>query len=115
MICIYGMSLGKTDWKWWTEIGRWLLDGEKKLFIQVYADVNSAAELTHQKRFDLEDGIIDKFCDYSAYSPEERAIAEEKIHVMINPDMFRIKLKDKLQEENENNKVVNYEEVDLPL
>lgn len=91
IICIYGMSLGETDKKWWVEIGKWLLLKGKKLFIQVYTPLDSTIELTHQKAFELEDRIIDRFCDYSDFTPEERAIVESKITVLINPDMFNIR------------------------
>lgn len=91
VICIFGMSIGETDQRWWKEIGKWLLEKGKKLYIQVYARVYSSAELTHPKIFDIEDWTKDRFCLLAGYSPEDRAIAEGKIVVLINPDMFNIR------------------------
>lgn len=91
VICIFGMSIGETDLRWWEEIGKWLLEKGKKLYIQVYAKVNDFAELTHSKIFDIEDLTKDRFCLFAGYSPEECAIAKGKIVVLINPDMFNIR------------------------
>ena len=90
IICIYGMSLGETDKKWWITIMNWLLkDSKRQLIIFDYDK-----EFRESSQFDWtdkEDQIIDKFKSF--YENEELIENNRKrIHLSINNNIFSIDL-----------------------
>lgn len=92
IICVFGMSLGDTDKTWWKHIGEWLLKADRRLIIFAHKSNLSERELTHPKRFTLEDEIKDQFMDLAEISSTNRAIAEDRIYVYINSELFNINL-----------------------
>lgn len=91
IICIYGMSLGETDKSWWRAIGSWLMESDHMLIIYGYTGTPSF-ELTLQKKFDIEDAILDKFFTLADIDELKRPGLENKIAVVVNPDLFNINL-----------------------
>ena len=93
IICVFGMSIGETDETWWKKLGQWLMkdDSRQLIFIDV-EDGYSESQTTQSIR--IRDRIISRFCD-RAYIPEDkRDICEQRIHVALNTDIFKINLTD---------------------
>lgn len=92
IICIYGMSLGETDKTWWKLIGSWLRGNNRMLILYVHHDNDSQGVLTYQQQFVIQEKYIDEFLDVAEINGQERAVLENKIIVVINPDLFNINL-----------------------
>ena len=92
IICVYGMSLGDTDKKWWDKIIQWLAgDSSRDLVIFDY-DENYSTE-TQFDWLDKEDAIIERL---SAFCSDNRIKVENlrsRIHIAIHKNIFGIKLK----------------------
>ena len=105
IICIYGMSLGETDKKWWKLIGQWIRRLEHYLIIYYYDNNISSAELTLQQRFDIEDQVRERFLELAEIKTEDQASIVEKLLVCINANLFNmnlVELTNKKSARNEN-------------
>ena len=92
IICVFGMSLGDTDKTWWKLIGKWLVSSDHRLIIFGHNSELTVMELTHQRRFILEDELKDRFMDLAEISNSERAVIEDRIFVYINSSLFNTNL-----------------------
>ncbi len=92
IICIFGMSLGDTDKTWWKLIGQGLKAPDHRLIIFGHNSDFTGMELTHQKRFTLEDEIKDRFMDLAEIANADRSFIEDRIFVYINSSLFNINL-----------------------
>lgn len=92
IICLFGMSIGETDKKWWSYIGGWLRDSGHRLIVYDYKEVLSTEELTLQTRFLRENETKDKFMSSAGINENEKATIEDRIYVCINPTIFNIDL-----------------------
>lgn len=87
IICIFGMSLGKMDQQWWLSIAKWLQQNsshELVIFVKEESDyfVNIQILMREQTKF-FENGNI----------PENmRDQIVKQIHIVINADLFNIRL-----------------------
>ena len=93
--CIFGMSLGKTDKKWWIEIGKQLITfPEKQLIIYAYNENHDASFPEHT--LEAKDLYKNNFLKHFRFSKLDKDDLKEKIkkniHVVINPDIFKMKL-----------------------
>lgn len=88
LICIYGMSLGKTDAFWWREIGSWLKqDRQRQLVIYWYDERNEGKVLQPNQRQSAITYCRNRFTGASpelGWRPEE----EKRIHVAVNDKLF---------------------------
>lgn len=91
IICIFGMSLGKTDQIWWQCIAEWLQqDHSRKLaiFSKEEGEFN-VKKKTLQKEWE----ILERFFENGNISSEVRDnIQEDQIYVVINAELFCINL-----------------------
>lgn len=86
IICIYGMSIGETDKKWWDILMKWLhLDTERQLIIFDY-DKDYQTD-TPYGWLEKEDYYIDKFNDFSSSSFDVSNM-RSRIHIAINKNIF---------------------------
>lgn len=91
IICIYGMSLGPTDAKWWACIADWL-----------YKDVNRVLViLKHEEEYDERfpftqrkciESVMETFLEYYKKPEEIKKKIESRIYIGINNDIFSMKL-----------------------
>ncbi len=113
VLCVYGMSFGATDKKWWDLILRWLHNnGERQLVIFNYDDKFSAR--TPFGKLSKEDYYIDKFDEYKSISTLNVESLRSRIHIVVNKNIFAIDLAkeyneawDKVVEEFTNNSQSN--------
>jgi hypothetical protein len=93
--CIFGMSLGKTDKKWWIEIGKQLINTpEKKLIIYAY-DENYDASFPENtlETIDLFKIIFLNHLRFTELDKDDiKTKIKKNIHVVINKEIFKMKL-----------------------
>ena len=92
IICIYGMSLGDTDKKWWQHIFRWLSgDNGRYLVILTHSDkYNKKLPFTQTK---VTNEIVGRFLSFSNSSDEIKNRVANQIFVGVNYDVFAMKLR----------------------
>lgn len=94
IICIYGMSLGKTDRKWWDMILSWLNSNtERQLILFEYDEKYSAS--TQFDWLDKEDYIIEKLDDFCTNKTIEVEKLRTRIHISIHKNIFQMDLSEK--------------------
>lgn len=94
VIGIFGMSLGKSDSRWWHKIGQWLKNSGRHLIIYWYTDrpLNSISVLI---KYRAEKEVKDIFLQYCEFSKEEIENIRERIHIVINTKkVFNIKFEE---------------------
>lgn len=87
IICVYGMSLGKTDQMWWQEIANWLYkDGRHKLII--YAHCENRNDLTNRvyKKRQIETKHWERFKNNISF--DERKWRTIRNSIIIQNSMF---------------------------
>ncbi|MCI9682689.1 MAG: hypothetical protein HFI26_15085 [Lachnospiraceae bacterium] len=90
IICVFGMSLGETDQIWWQSIANWLRqDLSRELVIFSKKDREF---LVKKHTLQQERNIRNKFFDNGNIPVDVRRQIEKQIHVVINADLFHIRL-----------------------
>ena len=85
VICIYGMSIGKTDSMWWKKIVQWLLRGCGHHLIIFWHNRN---ELDLLDMRTLKTRVINRLLCFSDLTDTEKYLLLKRIHVVINPREF---------------------------
>ncbi len=89
IICVYGMSIGATDKKWWHNILSWLNNsGERQLIIFDYD--NKYTQSNQFSWLEKEDALIDKMSKYSTGVDVEKL--RSRIHIAVHKNIFEIDL-----------------------
>jgi len=91
--CIFGMSLGNTDKKWWFEICKQLINNpEKHLIIYAYSENHDASFLENTlEEKDLCKNTFLKHLQFSELNKENLIKEIQKnIHIVINENIFKI-------------------------
>lgn len=104
IICVYGMSLGKTDKKWWNLILSWLRANSARQLVVFTCDKNYSTN-DQFAWLDKENELIDKLAEYSGNVDVETL--RPRIHLSVNCNIFEMRidtyltrtLKDVLMEE----------------
>ena len=86
------MSIGETDKTWWKLIGSWLQGADRRLVLFGHSSSYSQVGFTHQRQFDIQNNLIDKFLDLAEIQGADRDALENKIIAVINPNLFNINL-----------------------
>ena len=87
VICVYGMSVGATDKKWWEYISTWLSKSDTRILIIL------KHEEKYNKRFPFDqkkfiDPLIETFMGFSGLPKAEKEKIRKQIYVGINNDVF---------------------------
>lgn len=89
IICVYGMSLGATDKKWWNYILSWLNNnGERQLVIFDYD--NKYTQSNQFSWLEKEDSLIDRLSQYSTGVDVEKL--RSRIHIAVHKNIFEMDL-----------------------
>ena len=89
IVCIYGMSLGTTDKKWWNLLITWLFgSGERQLVIFDYDDQFKTS--TQFDWLEKEDSIISKLEKYNVEPKIKLASLRSRIHIAVHKNIFSI-------------------------
>lgn len=89
IICIFGMSIGKTDKLWWQYIAKWLKNDEDRRLIIFAKDWKT--NLISKYSNDCENETKDKF-KYNGELANVWEEIEDQIYVKVNADMFNFKI-----------------------
>lgn len=91
LICVYGMSLGETDKKWWDIISTWLCKSNDNVLVILKHEKEYSPRFPHRQ-----DRIIrpirERFLSFSSLSKEEKQKILEQIFIGINNDVFSMSL-----------------------
>lgn len=88
IVCVFGMSLGETDAKWWRKLAQWVkADGNRHIIIYWY-DKNPPDGLSVRKQLEGKNNVIEKLLSYSQLTNKEKDTVRSRIHVIINTSKF---------------------------
>ena len=101
IVCIYGMSLGKTDIFWWKALMVWLAkDRGRRLIVFRYDDKFSPASTLD--RLDIEDSIIKKLDDFRDNKHVPMDSLKDRIYIAVSDNIFAMDLRrNELEEQQE--------------
>lgn len=89
IICVYGMSLGDTDKKWWNYISNWLAKSDKRILVILQYNSKYNKRFPHtQSKFTKP--IIEKFLSYSSLDDEKKQEIANRIYIGFNNNVFAI-------------------------
>ena len=91
IICVYGMSLGATDKKWWELLVKWLAGSSNRQLI-VFDYDEKYTPSTPFVWLEKEDSIISKLSDYSADSEIIPENLRSRIHIAVHKNIFAMNL-----------------------
>lgn len=100
IICIYGMSLGDTDKKWWEYIARWLTKNNDRILVVLKHEHTYKPKYPHSQKNTIEP-IRERFLSYSDLKDDVKADIKKRVLVGINNDVFAMDLflKDQFKKE----------------
>lgn len=102
IICVYGMSIGETDKKWWNIISKWLLGDSNRALVILRHDDNYTDRFTFTQNKTI-DKITNKYLDMLDLSNEQKEKIKPQIYVGVNNDVFGMDL---LKKENKPETIV---------
>lgn len=80
LICVYGMSIGKTDTIWWQRICTWLKQkSDARAIIYVFGAPKNQLIRTEYHRFEREKK--EQFVGYADFNDEEKDFIMKRIHI----------------------------------
>lgn len=90
-ICVYGMSIGETDAKWWKQIAQWLSvnTGHMLVILKYEKDYNERFPFS-QRRFT--EPLLQSFLSYSDLSDKVKKQISSQIYIGINHNIFAMNL-----------------------
>ena len=92
VICVYGMSLGKTDKLWWKKLVEWLrADAKHQLVIFLYDD--KCATKTQFNIINRRTHTSNTLKEYSEYQADDFDKLKQRIHIAINKNIFEMPLR----------------------
>ena len=90
IICVYGMSIGETDRKWWDTILTWLSkSSDRHLILFLYDSTFTSS--TPFARLRKEDELLARLTQYSLHSINAASLSS-RIHIAINKNIFQMNL-----------------------
>lgn len=92
IICIYGMSIGETDRKWWTAISKWLVSDPNRLLVVLGHDDKYDKRFAHSQR-KVVTSLVDKFLDNTDLDDNQKEKIRDRVLVGMNYDIFSMKLR----------------------
>lgn len=84
IICIYGMSIGKTDSFWWNYIANWLKNNNQRHLLIYWKDFNYKNNRLRSSYLSNINMVKNNFISYSNLTEEEKINVISRIHVIIN-------------------------------
>lgn len=97
IICVYGMSLGDTDKKWWTYLANWLAKGQRRALVILKYDKDCSKRFPFQVR-NKTDEVLKRFLSFAELDDTVKENISKRIYIGINHNVFGMKLyKEKLE------------------
>lgn len=92
IICVYGMSIGVTDKKWWNIISTWLSGSPLRKVVILKYDKRYNSRFTYTQRR-ITNNIVDRFLSYSDLSDNKKEEIRSRIYVGANHNVFSMNLR----------------------
>lgn len=93
IICIFGMSIGKTDRMWWECICKWLKNNmNRRLIIYVKRDMSTIKRVTKRILFLSQNEVLEKLKLYSGLKEEEWNVVRAQVYIKFDTDIFDFNL-----------------------
>ena len=93
IICIFGMSIGKTDKMWWESICKWLKgSSNRRLLVFVKRNTDLVKRVTKRVLFLSQNEVLDKIKMFSGLKEEEWNIVMSQIYIKFDASIFNINL-----------------------
>lgn len=90
IICVYGLSLGKSDFTWRNLLRKWLLeDNSRHLFLYDYSR-SSLSNLTADEKLDYEDDTKEQLLASWKIPVNEQRTCFDRIHIPCGRNIFNI-------------------------
>lgn len=87
-VCVLGMSIGKTDAKWWRKLVQWLKANEHRHLIIYWHEKTPPDGISIVKQLRSVTKVKDLLLSYSKLGESERAAIKNRIHIVINTKVF---------------------------
>lgn len=87
VICVYGMSIGETDKKWWDYISNWLSGHDLRILVILQYNEKYNQRFPYMQSQCTKD-VVGRFLNYSSLSNEKKQKISEKIYVGFNNNVF---------------------------
>lgn len=114
IICVYGMSIGATDKKWWNIISKWLTGNtSRRLVILKYDKRYNSRFIYTQRR--ITNNIVDRFLSYSDLSDDKKEEIKSRIYIGANHNVFSMNLRKENTAESDGNIVERVEALEEAL
>lgn len=96
IICIFGMSIGKTDRMWWEHICKWLKSSvNHRLIIYVKRDMDAVKRVTKRILFLSQNETLEKMRSYSGLKTEEWDAIVSQVYIKFDTNIFSFNLVEK--------------------
>lgn len=97
IICIFGMSIGKTDRMWWERICKWLKSSANhRLIIYVKRDMDVVKRVTKRILFLSQNEILEKLQSYSGLKTEEWNKIVGQVYIKFDTNILSFNLVEKV-------------------
>lgn len=90
LMCLFGLSYGETDKRWWDYIGQRLLTDHALLLIFHFDKEINRGGHEIAEMIEDEERVKDDFLSKTSLTPTERGAVSKKIYVAINSRIFKI-------------------------
>ena len=102
IICVYGMSLGDTDKKWWVHLANWLTKGQRRTLVILKYDKDCNKSFPFQVRRKT-DEVLKRFLSFAELDDSAKENISKRVYIGLNHNVFGMKLyKEKKQDEKKN-------------
>ena len=96
IICIFGMSIGKTDKMWWERICKWLRSSvNHRLIIYVKGNMDVVKRVTKRILFLSQNETLEKMKSYSGLKAEECDAIVSQVYIKFDTNIFNFNLVEK--------------------
>jgi hypothetical protein len=109
LICVFGLSLGATDQRWWHIVGKWL-EGHDQHRLVLFVKEDEWNLVHPEDSIEKSEEVLDKA--FNAMNISQTESISDRIHIGFNTNMFKIDLTKK---EGETSSVVDVEVESNPV
>ena len=91
IICVYGMSIGRTDKYWWRRVLSWL-SADKLRQLIIFLHDSKFSQRTQFDFLEKQTAVFDRFSEFLASSSINISDLKSRIHLAINKNIFEMDL-----------------------
>ena len=91
IICVFGMSIGRTDKRWWQYICKWLQEDDTRLLI-IYEKINQEKWISKYTLFAHQDEMMNRLKNNADLTDDAWEQIKKQIHVKCNPNIFNFNI-----------------------